>query len=362
MDSLATKLAPKAIQKLIPYQSARRIGGNGHLWLNANELESCCQYGESSTGINHSYNRYPDFLPQDIAQSYLNYCQQQSVQLQTEIVAVRGADEAIDLLIRTFCQPGNDQIIICPPTYGMYEFCADSFYIKTCKIPLLDNFQINVAAVKEQLPQSSLLFLCSPNNPTGNSLAEKDIVALLEASKESTLVVVDEAYIEFSQHSSIVHLMSRYPHLIVIRTLSKAFGLAAIRCGFLLADNSVMTYISRLIAPYPIADPSAEIALKALSDNGIKAMRKQTDALIEVREWFVEQLHKLAIVEHIYSSETNFVLIKFKTGTDIYQYLFKQGIVTRNQAHEAVLKDCVRITIGSKASMIETLNSIKTLN
>ena len=362
MQSLASKLVPSAVQKLIPYQSARRLGGNGHLWLNANELETCNQYGDLSQGSNDHYNRYPDFLPHDTAQAYLNYCQQQSGKLDCEIVAVRGADEAIDLLIRTFCSPGNDQIIICPPTYGMYEFCADSFSVKTCKVPLLADFQLDVENIKQQLPSSTLLFLCSPNNPTGNSINETDIIDLLEASKNSTLVVIDEAYIEFSKHSSALHLMHKYPHLIVIRTLSKAFGLAAIRCGFLLADTSVMSYINRLIAPYPIADPTAEIALKALSQNGLHLMQQQTSQLIQVREWFKSQLMLLDSVQHVFGSETNFVLIRFSHNVNSYQYLIEQGIVTRNQIHEPALSNCIRITIGSKESMLETLNALKKLN
>jgi histidinol-phosphate aminotransferase len=362
MESLASKLVPEAVEKLIPYQSARRIGGSGHLWLNANELETCNQYGDLSKGSNDQYNRYPDFSPHDTAQAYLTYCEQKTGNLDCEIVAVRGADEAIDLLVRTFCKPGNDQIIICPPTYGMYEFCANSFSVSTCKIPLLESFQLDVQRIKEQLPDSTLLFLCSPNNPTGNSINEIDIIDLLEASKDSTLVVIDEAYIEFSKHNSALHLMNKYPHLIVIRTLSKAFGLAAIRCGFLLADSSVMSYVNRLIAPYPIADPIAEIALKALSEAGLKTMLKQTIDLIEVREWFESQLQQLKIVKHIYSSETNFILIRFNSKVSPYDYLVTQGIIARNQAHEVILNDCVRITIGSKESMVETLNALEKLN
>ncbi|PKG37994.1 histidinol-phosphate transaminase [Psychromonas sp. Urea-02u-13] len=362
MESLASQLVPKAVKKLIPYQSARRLGGNGHIWLNANELENSCQYGDPAQGINHHYNRYPDFLPQDTAQAYQNYCMQVAPALTCETVAVRGADEAIDLLVRTFCEPGNDQIIVCPPTYGMYEFCADAFSVDTLAIPLLENFQLDVQAIKANLANTSLLFLCSPNNPTGNIIAQNDMIELLEASKASTLVVVDEAYIEFAPQSSVLHLMEKYPHLVVIRTLSKAFGLASIRCGFLLASTSVMSYINLIIAPYPMPDPCAEIALKALSVSGLEKMNQQTQALIKVRNWFIAELKELAIVEHVYCSETNFVLIKFNTLTSVYDYLLSTGIVARNQAHEVVLKDCVRITIGSKTSMTETLNALKKFN
>jgi histidinol-phosphate aminotransferase len=153
--------------------------------------------------------------------------------------------------------------------------------------------------------------------------------------------------------------MQQYPHLIIIRTLSKAFGLAAVRCGFLLAHDSVMTYINRLIAPYPIADPSAEIALKALSPTGLNAIQQQTNELIQVRDWFIEQVNQLDTVKQVYSSDTNFVLINYQHGKDLFTHLATQGIITRNQTHEAALGDCVRITIGSKESMLDTLNVLK---
>ena len=362
MDSLASRLVPPAVKKLIPYQSARRLGGKGHIWLNANELEGCCQYGDLSQGANHHYNRYPDFLPQHTALAYQEYCQQFTERLNCETVAVRGADEAVDLLIRTFCQPGNDQIIICPPTYGMYQFCADSFAVDTLSISLTESFQLDVRTIKANLANTSILFLCSPNNPTGNIINQEDIIDLLEASKESTLVVVDEAYIEFSPQSSVLHLMATYPHLVVIRTLSKAFGLASIRCGFLLASTSVMSYVNLLIAPYPIPDPTAEIALKALSETGVNAMQQQAQALIQVRDWFVTELEKLSIVEQVYCSAGNFVLIRFNTTSCVYDYLISKGIVARNQSHEAVLADCVRITIGSKSNMINTINALQAFN
>lgn len=356
MTSLATKLVPEVVKNLIPYQSARRIGGKGHIWLNANELEQSERYGESE-----SYNRYPDFLPHVIEKAYLEYSKDAvgGEALQCESLAVRGADEGIDLLIRTFCQPGHDQIIVCPPTYAMYEFCADSIAVNTVKVPLAEDFSLNVAAITPHLKDSKILFLCSPNNPTGNVIPHEQIVALLEASKDSTLVVVDEAYIEFAPHTSVVNLIADYPHLIVIRTLSKAFGLASIRVGFLLADKSVMDYVARLIPPYPIADPSALVAKKALQQEGLAAMRRQTDELVSIRNWFAEEVAGLAFVEKVYPSSTNFVLVKFGTDDCLYQYLLQKGIVTRNQAHDPRLARCVRISIGTRASMQETLDALK---
>jgi histidinol-phosphate aminotransferase len=351
-------LVPKTVEKLIPYQSARRIGGSGHLWLNANELEKSCQYGAGDG----EYHRYPDFLPHDLANAYLEYCRGTGDTLRCEAVAVRGADEAIDLMIRTFCQPGADKIMICPPTYAMYEFCAESIAVEAVIAPLLEDFQLDMPLITRQLADTKILFLCSPNNPTGNVVEQADIIALLEAGKETTLIVVDEAYIEFAPETSVVNLIEQYPNLVVIRTLSKAFGLAAIRCGFILADSSVMEYISRLIAPYPIADPVAEIALRALENDGIQKMRTQSDELISTREWFAEEVQKLAIVDTVYASVTNFVLIRFNGEECMYSYLLSKGIVTRNQAHEPALANCVRISIGSKSSMLETLNALKEYN
>ena len=355
MKSLAEKIAPDAIKKLIPYQSARRIGGNGHLWLNANELESSCRY----EGQQGDYQRYPDFLPDQLANAYLEYCQAHTETIGCNAVAVRGADEAIDLLVRTFCQPGVDKIMVCPPTYAMYEFCADSIAAETIKVPLLANFQLDMAAINAQLDDVNILFLCSPNNPTGNIIAQDDIISLLESAKDKALVVVDEAYIEFAPQTTVVGLIKQYPNLVVIRTLSKAFGLASVRCGFLLADESVMDLVTRLIAPYPIADPSAEVALAALTEKGISQMNAQTDELITIREWFAGELKELAIVEQVFSSSTNFVLVKFNTANCMYEYLCSKGIITRNQVHEPALSNCVRITIGSKESMRETLLALK---
>ncbi|WP_105901622.1 histidinol-phosphate transaminase [Vibrio gangliei] len=363
---LIEKLVPDSIKKLIPYQSARRIARGmknteNHVWLNANELEVCCQYGDEKEGGNSHYNRYPDYLPTDLAFAYWDYCKQaQPVMADSaEIMAVRGADEAIDLLVRTFCKPGNDQILVCPPTYGMYEFCADSMGVKTAVVPLTAEFQLNLIDIKKQLAETSIVFLCSPNNPTGNVLAQQDLVDLLECTKDEALVVVDEAYIEFAPQSTVLHLMSQYPHLVVIRTLSKAFGLAAIRIGFLIGDQSVMSYVSRLVAPYPIADPSAEIALKALSPTGRQQMAQQTSELIEIRDWFMGEVSQLPMVEKVFPSSTNFVLIRFKGSENFYQYLLNHGVVARSPAQEATVKGCVRISIGSAESMTKTLDVLK---
>ncbi|WP_428775150.1 histidinol-phosphate transaminase [Vibrio sp.] len=345
MPSLASQLAPESIKKLIPYQSARRIGGNGRLWLNANELEMAISFDGDEAG----YNRYPDFLPHDIAKAYQNYCQTDA-----EVMAVRGADEAIDLLVRTFCQPGQDNILICSPTYAMYNFCADAFGVGTIDVPLLKpNFALDVDNIAQQSQKAKLVFLCSPNNPTGNAIPQPQIIELLERTQQHALVVVDEAYIEFDSGESAVSLLERYPNLVVIRTLSKAFGLAAVRCGFIVAASEVLEFVAKLVPPYPMPDCSARIVLSALSAQGLDTVKSSTETIIATRDKFIEDIRQLSWLEQVYPSATNFVLVKTTADVDLFQYLMSHGIVTRNQGHEPSLTHCVRITIGSPATMQE---------
>ncbi|PMM39542.1 histidinol-phosphate transaminase [Vibrio splendidus] len=347
MTSFIDNLVPQAVKKLIPYQSARRIGGDGRVWLNANELESSLFEGEPS------HNRYPDFLPQDIAKAYQAYCGTDA-----ETVAVRGADEAIDLLIRTFCKPASDNILICSPTYAMYEFCADALAIETLDSPLQEDFNLNVADIVQKSELVNLVFLCSPNNPTGNVIPKADLIEVLEGTVGKSLVVVDEAYIEFEPHTSAVSLIERYPHLVVIRTLSKAFGLAAVRCGFILASSNVMQYVSKLIPPYPMPDCSSQIVLETLSDERVAVMKEATAKLVEIRNQFAVALTQFDFIEYVYPSSTNFILLRQKSGHELFSVLTKDGIVTRNQNHEPALRNCVRITIGSPESMAEVIASL----
>ncbi|MDA0154166.1 histidinol-phosphate transaminase [Vibrio sp. Makdt] len=347
MTSFIDSLVPQAVKKLIPYQSARRIGGDGRVWLNANELESALFQGEAS------HNRYPDFLPQDIAKAYQAYCETDAA-----TVAVRGADEAIDLLIRTFCKPAQDNILICSPTYAMYEFCADALAIETLDSPLQEDFSLDVADIVNKAELANIVFLCSPNNPTGNVIPKSDLIHVLEGTQGKSLVVVDEAYIEFEPQTSAVNLVKRYPHLVVIRTLSKAFGLAAVRCGFILASQNVMQYVSKLIPPYPMPDCSSQIVLEALSHERVAVMQKATSKLVELRNCFASELNQFDFIEQVYPSSTNFVLLRHKPEHELFSVLAKDGIVIRNQHHEPALRHCVRISIGSPESMGEVIASL----
>lgn len=365
IHALLEKIVPTHVQKLEPYQSARRIGGKGRIWLNANELEEGIEFAKTQQDVSTlDANRYPDFLPHEVADDYLAYCEKHfsfnnQESKKSQAVAVRGADEAIDLLVRGFCAPTQDSILICTPTYGMYEFCADAMAINTQKVPLNSEFQLDLDAIIPKLDLVNLVFLCSPNNPTGNIINKQDIETLLEKSQDKAIVVVDEAYIEFAPEASVLDLMAKYPHLVVIRTLSKAFGLASVRCGFLIASEEVMAVVSKVIPPYPLADVAAKIAKNALDVEGVELMQAKTQELIATKNKFIEGLENLSIVEKVYASATNFVLIKFKPDTCFYQYLLSKEIVTRNQAHELVLQNCVRISIGCEESMGETLQALQ---
>ncbi len=347
LTSFIDSLVPQAVKKLIPYQSARRIGGDGRVWLNANELENALFEGEQG------YNRYPDFLPQDIAKAYQAYCGTEAA-----TVAVRGADEAIDLLIRTFCKPAQDNILICSPTYAMYEFCADALAIETLDSPLQEDFSLDVADIVKKADLANIVFLCSPNNPTGNVIPKADLIEVLEGTIGKSLVVVDEAYIEFDPQTSAVSFIERYPHLVVIRTLSKAFGLAAVRCGFMLASQNVMQYAAKLIPPYPMPDCSSQIVLEALSTERVAVMQEATSKLVELRNLFASELNQFDFIEQVYPSSTNFVLLRHKPEHELFSVLAKDGIVTRNQHHEPALRHCVRISIGSPESMAEVIASL----
>lgn len=350
MSRLIDAIVPESIKKLIPYQSARRIGGDGDIWLNANELEQAIEY----TSTSGQYHRYPDFLPEQVATAYQAYASTGA-----DVLAVRGADEAIDLITRAFCQPGKDKIAICTPTYAMYQFCAEAALVETLAVPLNPvDFSLQLDALIDASVKANVVFLCSPNNPTGQVLDKGQVTSLLEHTQEQTLVVIDEAYIEYQPDATFVDLLEQYPNLVIIRTLSKAFGLAAVRCGFILAHPEVMDIVKRLVPPYPMPDPSCELVLEALSESGIDKMQAGAEQLIATRDWFAKQLASYDFIEHVYPSATNFVLVKTRPDVDLFGYLNQHGVVTRNQAHEGSLAHCVRITIGGRQTMQKVVELI----
>ena len=349
--NIADKLAAPQIKDLVPYQSARRVGGIGNNYLNANESP----YAAYQMPADESWERYPDFLPTDLATKYALYAGIPA----DFVLTTRGADEGIDLLIRAFCEPKRDSIVISPPTYAMYEFIAQAHIVGVEVASLSQtDFQLDVESFKRITTKPKLIFLCNPNNPTGNLLKKQDLRVIVEQYSDDALVIVDEAYIEFSPNDSLALDLASMPNLVLLRTLSKAFSLAAVRIGFVLANPDVIELLKKLIAPYPIPDPSARIALNTLSDSGVSYMEAQRDRILFTKGEATKTLRKFSCVEKIYPSVTNFLLIEFKNSHKVFEHLKEHGIILRDQSHAPGLQNHLRITIGDDSDMQQLLDCL----
>lgn len=334
-----SQLSRKNIQVLTPYQSARRLGGNGDVWLNANEYPLSPDFNLRE----RQFNRYPEAQPQAVINNYAAY----AGVAPENVLVTRGGDEGIELIIRAFCEPEQDAILYCPPTYGMYSVSAETCGITQKTVPLTAEFQLDLAEIERQLTGVKVVFVCSPNNPTGNLLKRSDLHKLLQMTAGRAIVVVDEAYIEFCPEATMVTELASYPHLAIIRTLSKAFALAGLRCGFTLANPELINVLQKVIAPYPIPVPVSDIASQALSATGVSEMKQNVSKIISQRQWLIEQLKLLPQVRDIYPSEANYLLIKCQDGQGVFQYLWDRGIILRNQHKALGLANCIRITVGN---------------
>ena len=349
--SITNKLARKELIDMVPYQSARRLHSsngdiNSKIWLNANEASGDGVYQIDSSGI----NRYPDFQPENLLNAYSQYA---DIAVDN-ILATRGADEGIELLIRTFCQAYQDNIIICPPTYGMYAISAENHGAGIIKVPLTQTLNLDIAGLQAQVGNAKVVFLCSPGNPTGNLLASEDIEAALTLFADSAIVVLDEAYIEFAAEHSIAKWLQRYPHLAILRTLSKAFALAGLRCGFTLANRDIITMMSKVIAPYPISAPVADIASNVLQDKGLTTMALRVQTTSTLRKQLSSWLKAQTWCQQVFNSNANFVLfrcINETTKNAIFNTLVQQGILIRDQSKQDTLANCLRVSIGSKQEL-----------
>ncbi|AYA40743.1 histidinol-phosphate transaminase [Xenorhabdus nematophila] len=347
-------LARENVRKLVPYMSARRLGGHGDIWLNANEYPVAPDFQLTENML----NRYPECQPAVVIQRYANY-----VGLKPEQVLVsRGADEAIELLLRVFCEPGHDAVLFCPPTYGMYSVSAESFGVEQKKIPVSANWQPDIAAIKNNLDRVKLIYICSPNNPTGNLTDTAALRQILELARNRAIVAIDEAYIEFCPDNTTTRLLQDYPHLVILRTLSKAFALAGLRCGFALASADIIALMLKVIAPYPLATPVADIAAQALTETGINTMKNRVAEIVDNRVYLQQALSKSALVENVFPSETNYILVRFTDAEIVFRTLWEQGIILRDQRKQPGLKNCLRITIGTRRECEQLLNAISTLS
>ena len=349
----AASLARENVKSMTPYMSARRLGGNGDVWLNANEYPIAPDYQFSERNL----NRYPECQPIAVIQNYAAYAGLSPEQ----VLVCRGADESIELLIRAFCEPGKDAVMLCPPTYGMYSVSAEAFGIEQKKIMALPDWSLNVESIRENFTNTKLIYICSPNNPTGNIIDNKELLDVLEMAAGRALVVVDEAYIEFCPQYSVASWLANFPNLVILRTLSKAFALAGLRCGFTLASPDVIEVLLKVIAPYPLSTPVAMIAADALNTKGIDTMKRRVATITENRIALSETLQNLSIVEKVYPSETNYILVRFTDGNKVFKALWDQGIILRDQSKQPGLTNCLRITIGTDIENTRVIEAIESL-
>lgn len=347
-------LARTNVLALTPYQSARRLGGNGDVWLNANEYPLATPVELHQQTL----NRYPECQPVQLIQRYADYAGLQPAQ----VLVSRGADEGIELLMRAFCEPGKDAILFCPPTYGMYSVSAETLGIEQRTIPALDDWQLNLPEIASQLEGVKLVWICSPNNPTGNLIQPDTIRELLALTEGKALVVADEAYIEFCPEATLAGWLAEFPHLVILRTLSKAFALAGLRCGFTLANAPVIDLLLKVIAPYPLSTPVADIATQALSPDGIAEMRNRVATISTNRQTLLTELNTLSCVAQTFDSQTNYILVRFYQAEQVFKTLWDQGIILRNQSKQPGLADCLRITIGTQQECEILLKTLKTLS
>lgn len=334
-------LVRKNVRELTPYSCARdEFSGTKGTFLDANENP----YG--------FLNRYPDPYHKDLRKAISQY---KAVPFEN-IFLGNGSDEVIDLCYRIFCTPGSDKALIFFPSYGMYEVSAAINDVTIIKIPLTHDFQIDKQKVRHITGEDEkikLIFICSPNNPTGNCMNIDDIENIISNFKG--IVVIDEAYADFSKKPSFRGKVHTYPNLIVMQTFSKAFGLAAARTGMAFADERIIKYLYRIKPPYNISTLNQEAALKKLSDTD--TIIKDIDNILSEREKLRENLEKLNVVKNIFPSDANFLLVRVKDADYIYDYLIRNNIIVRNRTK--LIINCLRITVGTPEENDELLDALK---
>lgn len=333
------------ILSLKPYSSARsEFTGAAEVFLDANE-------NPFDTGL----NRYPDPLQKSLKQKISDW---RGIDADS-IFLGNGSDEAIDLLVRIFCEPGKDHIILLPPTYGMYQVSADIANVGIRQAPLTPAFQPDVPAILAIANEhSKLLFLCSPNNPSGNMFAMQHIEALL--AQFPGIVVVDEAYIDFAAQPGCLPLLAKYPRLVVLQTFSKAWGLAGIRLGMAFADKEIIRLLNNVKPPYNINQLTQEAALRAL-DNRVQ-YEQWVQTLLGQRTLLTQYLLGLDFVVRVYPSDANFVLVKMQNPGAVYQYLVQQGIIVRDRSQVILCEGCLRITVGTPTENQKLISALVAMN
>jgi histidinol-phosphate aminotransferase len=340
------KLVRDNIKKLKPYSSARHeFTGDASVFLDANENP----YGST---LAEDFNRYPDPL---------------QWQLKFEIAKIKGvpaenifigngSDEVIDLAYRIFCNPGKDNVIVCPPTYGMYEVSGNINDVEIRKVNLLEGFQLDTDGIMNAVDENTkILFICSPNNPTGNNMNRPDVEFLL--NNFPGLILIDEAYINYSRQKTFIQELTEYPNIIVMQTLSKAWGLAALRLGLGYASLDIIDLFNKVKPPYNINKASQELALEALSQTAqVNEWIKET---VAQKEYLAKELATFSFVKKVFPSDANFLLVKVDDANKLYDHLTSDGVIVRNRSKEYMCENSLRITIGTPEEDQKLINLFK---
>jgi histidinol-phosphate aminotransferase len=339
------KLIRNNIRELQPYSSARdEFSGEAKVFLDANE-------NSLGSPLIQWYNRYPDPHHRRLREKLATI----KGIAPEHIFIGNGSDECIDLLYRCFCEPGKSNTIICPPTYGMYEVSANINDVAVLRAPLLPDFQLDLVHLEQLVNKDTrIIWICSPNNPTGNLMQWQDIETIL--NHFNGLVVVDEAYINFARQRSWITALTDYPNLVILQTLSKAWGLAGLRIGMAFASTAIIEVIHRVKPPYNISQPAQELALKAMDE--VEQVNDMIRLLVDMRDALAEVLRGMLEVEAVYPSDANFILVKIRQARSVYEFLLKEGIVVRDRSKVQLCEDCLRITIGTEQENTQLVDAL----
>jgi histidinol-phosphate aminotransferase len=337
---MSIKLIRPELKNFKGYQSDRKE--DGVIWLDANESP----WDKTLAVTSEKVNRYPKMNDTDLVNQLANYYQVTP----SNLLLTRGSDEGIDLLVRLFCQAYCDSVLICPPTFPMYGVSATVQGAKIIQVPLLsDTFSVDFEKVKVQItPQTKIVFLCTPNNPTGSLIPIKEIINFCKEYQERTIIVVDEAYIEFANTQSIVSYVQDFNNLVVLRTLSKAFGLAGLRCGVLLAQADLINHLRAIMPPFAFSTLIFKAIFDATKAAGILTMQQQVSYIQAQRARMREALQALSLIENVWESQANFLLVRSQEVQKIYETAQAKGIALRAFPADPILSNCLRITIGLK--------------
>ena len=335
------------VKNMSSYSSARDDYSGGAnkklIYLDANE-----------SPFDNGINRYPDNKHTELKKVISNI---KNINV-NQIVFGNGTDEILDLIVRVFCNPNKDKIITLPPTYGMYDVIANTNGVENIEIPLKSDFSIDKNEIlKLSSKTTKILFLCSPNNPTGNSFDTNDLIDLIKGF--NGVVVVDEAYIDFSSKQSLISLINENNNLIITQTMSKAYGMAGIRLGMGFSNQKIINYLNKIKPPYNINVLTERKALEEL--NKIDEIKKNIDLVLNQRKLLISCLEKLDFIDKIYKSDANFLLVKVDNADFRYNQLLEKGIIVRNRSNQPLCQNCLRITIGTEnenKSLIKILNQL----